>query len=152
MQDLITTIQLMIIVTYVTFIYRRYGLLTSISASTYYLEGNDRWYFLGFLWTIGLLNFFQGMEIYGFLTGAGLFFTGITINHESSKVHTDRVHQIGTVGAIIAAFTGLIVLYGMWIPTAILAICTALLYRNKYFIWWVECIAFALIIISYYLR
>lgn len=152
MTDLITSLQLVIITTYVTFIYRRYGVLTSISASTYYLEKNDRYYFLGFLWAISILNLFQGMEEFGFLTACGLIFTGITIDHESSGAHTDRVHQVGTIGAIIAAFSGLYFLYGMWIPTAILLTGVAVLYRTKNFIWWIEIVAFALILGSYYLR
>ena len=152
MYTIITLLQILVITIYVAFIYKRYGKLASISASTYYLEGNDRWYFLAFLWSVAFLNLFQGMEVYGFLGAAGLMFTGITIDHESSAAHTDRVHQVGTVGAIIAMFIGLWVIHGMWIPTAVLAISTALLYKNRYFIWWIEIIAFALVMISYLLR
>lgn len=152
MLTLITLTQLIIFTAYTLFIYKRYGILTSISASTYELEGNERWYFLAFLWTIGILNFFQGFGVYGFLASAGIFFTGITINHESTGAHTNRVHQVGTVGAIIAAFTGLWVMAGMWLPTVLLAISIALLYKNKYFIWWIEIIAFMLVFISYFMR
>lgn len=152
MLTIISILQLAIFVAYVVFIYYRYGLLTSISASTYKLQGNERWYFLAFLWSIGLLNFFQGMEVWGFWASAGLFFSGITIDHESTGAHTDIVHAVGTIAAIAFTFIGLWVLYGMWIPAVLVAASAAALYRTKHFIWWIEIIAMGLAIGSYLLR
>ena len=152
MITIISIIQLVIFLGYVAFIYNRYGLLTSISASTYKLEGNERWYFLAFLWSIGLLNFFQGMEVWGFWASAGLFFSGITIDHESSGAHTDKVHAVGTVAAIVFTFIGLWVLYGMWIPTVMLAIGIVALYKTRYFIWWIEIVAMVIAIGAYLFR
>lgn len=148
----ISIVQLLIFTGYTFFIYKRYGVLTSISASTYRLEGNERWYFLAFLWSIGSLNFFQGMEGWGFFAAAGLFFSGITIDHDSSGAHTDKVHAVGTIGAIVAAFTGIWVLHGMWIPTALLALGIAALYKHKNFIWWIEIVAMYLMIGAYLMR
>jgi hypothetical protein len=148
---LLTLAQLIVFFTYVGFIYNRYGKLTSISASTDYLEGNERWYFLLFLWLFGGINMFQGLGALGFLAGAGLIFSGITIDHSSEKT-TYWVHTIATVTAILATFLALIIFHGMWIPTVLLAATTLLLRKNRYFIWYIEIIAVILAIGGYLLR
>lgn len=152
MTDIITTLQLLLITLYVTFIYRRYGVLTSISASTYHLGKVERSLF--YFWLVGLagLNLAQGMEIWGIITAIGLCFSGVTLDHAEPYGNADKVHLVGTVAAIIAAFSGLFFLYGMWIPTVLLLVGIALLYKNKNFIWWIELVAFGLVLGSYYLR
>lgn len=145
---IITTAQLLVIVAYVGYIYKKYGVLTSISASSYM----TRYWFYLWLLVLGGLNLAQGMGGWGFGTTAGLAFAGITIDHESSGAHQDKVHYAGTVLAIISAFVGLIVLHGMWLPTVILLGGVALLYKDKNFIWKIELVAFTLIITSYYIK
>lgn len=149
---LLTTLQLLIFFGYTYFIYQRYGKLTSISASTYNLQGLEKWYFLAFLGSVGTLNFFQELGAWGFFAGAFLWFAGITINHAEPKGHSDIVHAIGTVGAIVLTYLGLWILHGFWIPTALLALCIALLYKDKYFIWWIEIIAMSIAMITYFFR
>jgi len=150
MTDLITSLQLVIIVIYVSFIYRRYGVIGSISTSSYKLKGQERWYFTAFLWGIAILNLFQGLGLYGVITTAGLIFSGITIEHR--RFGGRQFHYVGTIIAILAAFSGLFFLYGMWIPTVALLVGIALLYKNENFIWWIEIVAFGLVLGSYYLR
>jgi hypothetical protein len=148
----ITLLQLIIFAGYVWFIYRRYGVLTSISASSYALPQNEQWKFAAFLAAIGLLNVFQEMEMYGALTMAGLWFTGITLRHASSRSYTNIVHTVGTIGAIVATFIGLFVLHGMWLPSAIVLVAVARFYKHKNFIWWIEIIAMLSAIIAYLFR
>lgn len=145
---IITTAQLLVIVAYVGYIYKKYGVLTSISASSYRV---GYWFYLWLL-VLGGLNLAQGMEGWGFATTAGLAFSGITIDHESSGAHQDKVHYTGTVLAIVSAFVGLIVLHGMWLPTVLFLIGVGLLYKRKNFIWEIEIVAFTLIIASYYIK
>lgn len=149
---LISLLQLMIFISYVQYIKNKYGVLTSISASTYSLKGQKRWYFLGFLWSIALLNLFQGMEVYGFVTTVGLCFSGITIDHESDAAHADKVHTAGTVIAIISAFIGLGILHGSWEYGIIFMIFTFFMIEHEKGIWYIEIVAMGLIIMAYLLR
>ena len=152
MLTLITLVQFTVFFGYVYYIYNRYGKLTSISASSDYLPRKERWKFAAFLCIVGTLNVFQEMGMYGVLAMAGLWYSGITLRHGVKKSSSYYVHIIGTVGAIVATFLGLWVLHGMWLPTITLAVAIALLYRDKYFIWWVEIIAMMLVISAYLLR
>lgn len=152
MLTLITLVQLAVFLGYAWYIYQRYGILTSISASTYTLPREEKWKFVAFLFTVGLLNVFQEMGMYGALSMAGLMFTGVTLNHASSAAHTDKVHFVGTVGAIVATFIGLWVLHGMWLPLVIVAGAAAALYHTKNFIWWIEIIAMSVAMGAYLFR
>lgn len=149
---LISSLQLIVFSTYIIYIATRFGILESISDSTYYLRGQEKWYFLIFLWSLGVLNLFQGLELYGFLSTAGLFFTGITIKHKSFRAFTRSVHILGAVSAISLAMIGLALIHNMWwifIPTIMSAL---VLIRDKNIIWWIEVVAFISIIIGYFLK
>lgn len=145
---MITALQFLIFTAYVLFIYKRYGVLSSISASSYRLQGKSRWLFFGWLASLGILNFFQGLGGWGFGAGAFLAFAGITIDHADSGAHQNIVHAVGTVGAIILAYTGLI-LQGVWIPAFLFAIAAFLLRKQDNAIWWIEVAAFLGVIVSY---
>lgn len=149
MTILIAILQLVISLAYVSFIYKRYGVLTSISASTYSLKGQERWYFLAFLWSIALLNLAHPMGLYGFITTAGLCFTGITIDHEDDIAHSKQVHMVATVGAIICAFLGLVILHSLWWSTISFIIGSIALIKHPKAIWYIEILAISLICVSY---
>lgn len=149
---ILTLTQAVIFTAYLFFIKRRYGKLTSISASTYSLKGNERWYFLLFLWSLAILNVFQGLSVWGFLTSAGLLFTGITINHDGDFKPENTLHTIAAIASIAIAALGMFFLHGMLFPAVVLTICTLTLFKNRTFIWDIEVIAFYTILFSYLLR
>jgi len=148
----ITILQAVIFTAYLFFIKRRYGKLTSISASTYYLEKLERWWFLGFLWSLAILNLFQGMEQWGFLTSVGLIFTGLTIDHDGNFKTENTLHTIAAISAIVVGALGMFFMYGMLFPMVTIGIATLTLFKNKTFIWDIEVIAFYIILFSYLLR
>ena len=152
MTAFITTLQILITLAYVLFVVHRYGVLTSISASTYEFTGRERWYFLVWLWSVALLNVLQPMDLFGFWATAGIAFTGITIDHAEDVAHADKIHYISVVFAIIMTFVGFMVLYGMYLPTILLAVGSGAIYMitKRYFIWWFEVWAFALVFGTYY--
>jgi hypothetical protein len=152
MLTLITLLQLVIFTAYIVYIKQRFGKLTSISASTYSFTGNDRWFFLAFLWSIAILNLFQGMEVWGFFTSVGLIFTGLTIDHDGSFKTENRLHTIAAVLAIVIGAFGMLFVHGMLFPVVVILIAGLTLYNNKYFIWDIEVIAFYTILFSYLLR
>ena len=134
------------------FIIQRYGILPSISDSTYRLEGQSRWLFLAFLWSVGFLNLFQGLGAWGFWATACLLFAGITIDHREQGANTRVIHIVGATGAIIFSLIGLWVIYEIWFPVVLIGIFTYILYNHKNFIWWIEIAAFVVIYGAYLLR
>ncbi len=138
---------------YVYFIYNRYGTLRSISASSYYLQGQERWYFFVFLAAIAILNIPQ-LGIWGFLSSAGLAFSGVTIDHRSTKANTKQVHVVGTAAGIIFAYLGLALLHGMLWPIFLFAGITAVLWftTGRQFVWYMEIVAMSIALTAYFLR
>jgi hypothetical protein len=145
---MVTALQFVIFSVYLLFVYKRFEILESISHSTY--EWNEPYLFTLMCWSLALLNLLQGMEGWGVLTSAGLMFAGITVDWMNTG---GWVHFIGAVTAILSAFVGVFVMYGIWIPFAIFVVVATLTYINKVnWLWWVEIQAFMLILISYLLR
>ncbi len=158
MTTLITTLQLLTFTLYVGIVWYRYGVLEAISQSTYKWEGERKWYFLLCLGTLGILNLFQGMEVYGFFASAGLFFCGITVDYKENLAYGWYVHTIGVVTAIFLTFIGLWVMYDLWwllpfyliISMSIIVDPFQTADRTK--VWWIEILGFILIIFGYYIR
>lgn len=150
--DIVALLQFIIFSLYTYHIYRNYGVLGSISESTYKLPRKKQALFLGFLGSVGLLNLVHPMGIFGFLTMVGLWFTGVTLRHQSNKSHTRLVHFTGAVGAIISAFLGLIILHNLWWTSIVMALSIPILYfafNKDNIVWNVEVVAMILIILSY---
>jgi|AntRauTorckE6833_2_1112554.scaffolds.fasta_scaffold00137_57 hypothetical protein len=148
-----TILQLVVFIAYIWYIVKRFGVLESISDSTYNLEGSSRAWFLGFLGSIGILNLAQPMGMFGAIAMALLWFTGTTISHKSPNGYTRIIHIISAVGAISISFVGLFILHGLWIPSAIVVAIAPVIYlkdRSR-FVWWVECVAFIALITTYFI-
>jgi len=146
-----TLIQIVVFVTYVAYIYRNYGVLTSISASSYELKGQARYTFTMFCWLIGFPIFFQDFGILGFFAAAGLMFTGATTDHGSTSAYTKQVHMVGSIGAIALLFIAIMV-DGYWvIPGLFIASCLPVL-KSENKIWWIEIFAFIWILFYLIIR
>lgn len=140
---------------YIYFIQKRYGKLTSISASTYRLaEEKDMYKWLFWIWLVGLgaMNLAQGMDVWGFWTSVGLMFTGITVDHDGSFAAENKLHTVAAFSAIILGVAGMFFLHGMIFPFAVIGICAIALMGTKTYIWDMEVIAFYTILFSYLLR
>lgn len=140
---------------YVYLIMKRFGKLTSISASTYEwmkVGKNQKWIF--WFWLIGLagMNLGQGMEHWGFLTSVGLIFTGMTPDHAGSFPAENLLHTVAAFLAIITGAVGMFFMHAMLFPLVVVGICALALLKNKYYIWDMEVIAFSVILFSYLLR
>lgn len=153
MQDILAVIQLLVFLGYAYFIKKRYGVLSSVSASTYSLQGMQRWIFFAVLGVMGAINLFMGMGGYGFLATMGIWFAGVTIEHRKSNGVDDELHTIGTVTAIAATFLGFILLYSLWLPAILLGAGIWYIVRsgmpNR--IWYIEITAMALACLGYLL-
>lgn len=148
----LTILQAVIFTAYIIYIKKRFGKLTSISASTYSFKGQDKYWFLAFLWSLAIINLFQGLGVWGVLTSAGLIFTGITTNHADGFKADNTLHTIAAIGSIAVGALGMFFLYGMIFPAVTILIAGLTLMKNKYFIWDIEVISFYTILFSYLLR
>lgn len=145
-----TVIQILTLVIFLMYIDFKFGNLSSISESTYRFPRHSRYWFTVTLWIIGLANFFQPLDMYSAVAGALLCFTGVTISFKSEGAHTDKVHYLSALGAIVLCFVGLWALHDFWIPSvgAVIMMIPVLIYSNRR-IYWIEIIAFFWIMMSY---
>lgn len=92
---------------------------------------------------------FQGNELTSlfFISGSGLCFVGASTQFKMKKDHTNLVHNIGAMVAIICALIGIGII-GSWIPTIIFIITSSILalLKIKNLTWWIEITAFATIL------
>lgn len=147
---MITLAQFAVFTTYLIVIWKRFEILESISSSTYEWIGNQRYWFTAMCWGLGVLNLFQGMGGWGVLVALAMGVTGITINYRENG---RTLHNIGAVTAILGGLIALWVVNGVWLPLGLfipIAICLWFIANNR--IWWIEIVAFGLILIGYILR
>lgn len=129
-----------------------YGVLTSVSASSYVLPKDERKIFYGVLTVVGLINMAMVLTLgsFAFLASVGLMFAGVTLNH--SRAPGKIPHTVGTILSIVATFVGIIWLFGIWLPASLAAIGSLLIFLwptvdNK--IWYIEHYNMALAMITY---
>lgn len=137
--DIVAISHMVVFFGYAGWIYRQFGVIKSVSTSTYYLEGNRRYWFWAALTWLGLTNlvFVELMEGWAFLATAGIAFAGITIEFRDFGY---GLHTGGTAASIIGTFVGIIIYVGIWLPSIILVAGIGVIWFlggvNR--IWWLE--------------
>jgi len=154
---MLTICQLLIFVTYVAYITNRFGVLPSISESHYKLnESRQGYFFTIFCWALSVTMVLEAdnSSPFYFYSGAGLGFVGTATHFKWTGSYTHIVHYLGAFVGIVCAFIGLYDQSNMWVPAAIFAFITAIfvLFKIKNAIFWIEIVAFLLIIIGLFLR
>lgn len=137
----ILSAQVVVFLAYVFVVWNRFGILTSISSSSYTWEGNKRYIFTAWLYVLGILNLFhfQVIGLFAGLMAIGFATAGITIDHKKAKDLEDEFHTIGTVIAIFAGFLSQFIFFGIWVPAIVfIGITLALLLKGVNWIWWTE--------------
>lgn len=138
-----TLILVGIFLSYPIYVVSRWGVLTSISASSYRLKGNAKALFMGWLVLVGIGSYFLDMGFWSHLMAVGFCISGMSPDHKRrpSSVE-DEYHAAGTVLAVVASFVGLFLTYGLWQPAVVFGVGTGVLYfiRTNW-IWWVEVLA-----------
>lgn len=146
----LTIVQILIFIVYVTFILIKFGLLSSISESWYSLRDiGGVWYslFTWFCWGIGFTMFFQtnGVAPYlFFLSGVGFCSVGVATMFKLNDSIQPYIHFTGALTGIICSLIGLGIERHGWIPLIIFTLSSIILkyitVSNK--IWWIEIMAF----------
>ena len=159
-QPYVAIYQLLSLLLFCWYVYSKHGILTSISSSTYYLgQRYERLLFLAVLWGMGISNQLIGLGAFGFFAGAGIIFTGMTMDHKKDdNTFEDELHTFGTIGGILLQFLGFIFLWEIYVTTILLLLIGGWIWlsphtKNK--IWWIEITALVLNSVSqmiYYIR
>lgn len=142
-----------IFISYLSFITYKYGVLQSISHS-YYAMKDDLFggmFFTLFIWCISFPIIVIGDTPLMFFAGAFLAFVGAATAFKDLKM-TKRVHTIGAVGGIGFAFLSMIIDFQLKELIFFMIVISLILYllKIKNIIWWIEILAFTLIIIGLY--
>lgn len=140
---------------YLSFIVNRYGVLPSISDS-YYEMKNDNLFggglFTLFIWSLSFPLIIVGNTSLMFFAGAFLAFVGAATAFKDLKM-TRRVHTIGAVGGIGFGFLSMVLDFQLNEITYFMLLASLILYllKIKNLIWWVEVLAFVLIILGLFI-
>lgn len=146
--------QIIIFLSYMTFITIKFGIIPSISDSYYYLDEKYNIMFLIFCWSLGFsfMLYPMGQSFFFFLGGSALIITGVATEFRSGVKLTKTVHNISAISSILFLFLGLIVEYQMWIPfvLSLLFVLYAVNSKLRNKIWWVEVVSITLIMIGFF--
>lgn len=146
---IISILQILIFVSYISFIIIKFGILPSISESWYRLRDlGGVWHslFTWFCFGLGFLMFFQtnGNTPLFFLSGVGLSFVGVATMFKLKDDIQPYIHSIGAIIGILGALIGIGVEREAWLPLLDFVILSVILYffTNKNRTWWIELAAF----------
>ena len=139
---------LTVFISYVSYIWIKFGIQKSISASYYVLPENLRVLFILFCWGFAFPAIILGVEVTPlmFFAGAGICFVGAAPQILEKDVY--KVHMIAAISGII--FSQLAIFFGfhmLWlnITSVVLALIAFLLSKEHNF-WWIELVAFGAIV------
>ena len=148
---MLTLLQISIFLSYIVYIlYTFKKPLPSISDSYYQLDGYKSNLFVAFIWALGITMTQQEPSLLFFFSGVALSFVGAACMFKWTSAGVHIVHYISAVSAILLALVGLGIVNSMWLPLIIWAVFTIIfkLLKITNFLWWVEILAFLLIIIG----
>lgn len=137
-------IMIIVFVSYVSFIWNKFGALPSISQSYYELPQNQKWLFTIFCWAFAFPTMILANTTLMFFATSGIVFVGAAAAFQEKM--TKEFHVIGAVMGVILSQISIITDYGMWpisLTFALLALPMLLLedkFPNR--VWWIEIMAF----------
>jgi len=141
-------IQLLVFLSYVSFIWIKYGVQKSISESYYALPKKINFLFTFFCWGFSIPLIIIGDNALMFLAGSGIVFVGAAAQIKEKM--TRQVHMVSAYAGIILSQVAIGVVYKMYYVN-ISFIISALIFflLRKYmidFVWWIEIVAFISIV------
>lgn len=138
-------LMLLSFISYVGFIWLKYGEQKSISASYYCLPDKLKFLFTLFCWGFAIPAIILGVEVTGlmFFAGAGICFVGAAPRLLIKSEH--KIHMVCAISGIV--FSQLAILFGyhlayLNIISIMLAISILFLFKKNHF-WWIELLAFS---------
>ena len=144
---IVVTIQAIIAISYLLFLYNRFGEVpSSISDSYYRLPIRLKGLFTLFCWSLGSAMMLHGGYLF-FISGLGLCLAGMSTRYNKYTINA-LLHYVGAMLAIVGGFLSLIYYFDLIQYPIIFAYVSAVhyLYDRKNIIWWVEVHAIVLLI------
>lgn len=137
-----------VFLTYVGYIWLKYGVQKSISESYYVLSEKQNWLFVAFTWLFAFPAMILGDSLLMLYAGSGIVFVGA-----AAAMHTfptREVHLAGAIGGMILGCFAMIVQFHMWwlVAGVVTAIGLAALLDKKHLMWWAEVAIFVAISIA----
>lgn len=140
-------LMLTVFLSYVSFIWIRYGIQKSISDSYYRLPQKLKFIFTLFCWGFAVPAIILGDNVLMFLAGSGIAFVGAAAAFKEKMTH--NVHMIGAYGGVLLSQISIFYNYHLWGLNLLFIILAGTLFifniKNK--IWWSEVLAFLTICI-----
>lgn len=137
-----------VFISYVAYIWIKYGIQTSISESYYTLPKKKNFLFVLFTWLFAIPAMIIGNSLLMFFAGGGIVWVGA--NAAMHDQPTRKYHLIAAIGGMILGGLAMIFQYHMWYMTAGVAGLLPILYLvdKKHFMWWAELAVFIAITIT----
>jgi len=136
-------IMLSVFVSYVGYIWIKYGVQKSISDSFYRLPKRKQFLFILFCWGFSFPAMILGDCVLMFLAGTFICFVGAAAAFKGDKM-TKWVHMTGAYGGVLLSQIAIWIVYDMWYVTVIFLVLSGLLFilKVKDKIWFAELLAF----------
>ena len=133
-------------VSYVAWVWVKFGILPSISDSYYHSHNN--FLFWAFLIGLSVPVILVGSSALTFFAGAFLCFTASAPAFKQKM--EGIVHVIGATGGIFLGVVATICDMHLWIPAVLMVSFTVLatVFKLKHHTWWIEIVAFVTILAS----
>lgn len=134
-----------VFLSYVIFIWSKYGVQKSISESYYVLPKKENFLFVLFAWLFAFPAMILGGSYLMMAAGAGIVLVGAAA--AMHKFPTRFWHLFGAIGGMILGGLAMIFQYHMWYMAAGVALLSliSLLVDKKHAMWWTELIIFTAI-------
>jgi surface polysaccharide O-acyltransferase-like enzyme len=138
----------LLFISYVSFILLKYGILDSISESYYKEDKHSKFLFSAFIFGLSIPFMIIGGTTLMILAGLFLSFAGIARAYKEEFAGT--VHIIGATGGISLGYASMWIDFHLWYLPIIMGLFALLstLFKLKYHTWWIEILAFILVIIG----
>ena len=140
-----------IFTTFVALLWRKYGILNSISAGFYKLPEKQRWIFTLALWGFSIpIIVFGGLnnaELL-FLAGGAIVWTGAAAAYNSSDLEL-KIHITSAMAGVIVGLAHLVINLHLYYLVGGATVIAFIIYkRSKNYTWWLEILYFYTIIIG----
>jgi len=137
-------IMISVFISYISFIWSKYGIQTSISQSYYALPQNLRPLFTLFCWGFAIPAMIagSGVSVFMFLAGAGIAFVGAAAQIKLSLDY--KVHMVAAISGVIFSQLAIFFGYHLWyVNLAFILLGIIILFLSKKnYLWWIELVAF----------
>ena len=144
-----------VFISYISYVIYKYGILDSISESYYRLPKKWNFLFTLMLWFFSFPILMVGVEYtpFMFLAGVSIMFVGAAPDYKRSQLEHNVHYGAAIIGISTAIVTMTFLFKYYWMLPVFLLSSLFIIYKSKEnYIWWIELVAFLLIIIGLYLN